>query len=229
MDTLPADLQDIIFDKIDSKALYDIIKKKPCKIISQVLEKRNQTILKKLIDEVFALTSITIDHIHPSRIRAGFTDHITILYSVIHLPNMHPLAKESIEHLMARYPTPENSISIKNNASNIIIQWFDYVYDDYTIYGLDNWNDNEKYWDMFLDEFFKKSGIITNFIQQFYLLCNIIIQFYQNDYKENEKNFFHKINLRGFYIDLIDCLQTLVYSKIFTDPDVLYMIDILQT
>jgi hypothetical protein len=229
MDTLQADLQDIIFNEIDSKTLYDIIQKKPSKIISQVLEKRNQTILKKLIDEVFALTSITIDNKLPSRIPAGFTDHITILYSVIHLPNMHPLAKESIEHLMARYPTPENSISIKNNAINIISQWFDYVYDDYTFYGLNNWDDNEKYWDMFLDEFFKKSGIITNFIQQFYLFCNIIIEFYQNDYKENENNFYHKINLRGFYIDLKGCLKSLIYCKLFTNLDVLYMIDILQT
>jgi len=223
MDTLPADLQDIIFDKIDSKALYDIIKNKPSKIISQVLENRNQTILKKLIDEVFALTStsITIDHIHPSRIRAEFTDHITILYSVIHLPNMHPLAKESIEHLMARYPTPDNSISIKNNASNIIDEFFDFKYFNGLL-------DNEDCWDMFLDVFIKKPGNYSYFNQQFYLLCNIIIQFYQNDYKENEKNFLHKINLRGFSIDLICCLNSLCYYGIFTEPGVVYMIDALQ-
>jgi hypothetical protein len=137
---------------------------------------------------------------------------------------MHPLAKESIEHLMARYPTPDNSISIKNNAINIIYEFFDFKYNKF-----DGLLDNEDCWDMFLDVFIKKSGNYTYFNEQIYLLCNIIIQFYQNNYKENEKNFFHKINLRGFYIDLIDCLQTLVYSKIFTDPDVLYMIDILQT
>ena len=226
MDTLQADLQDIIFNEIDSKTLYDIIQKKPSKIISQVLEKRNQTILKKLIDEVFALTSITIDLKFLVGIPEEYADHITIIYSVIHLPNMHPLVKESIEHLMARYPNPENSISIKDDAINIISEWFDYVYEDYTLYGL-NSRKSEKYWGRCCDDI-KESGNYTNFIQQFYLFCNIIIEFYQNDYKENEKNFYHKINLRGFYIDLKGCLKSLIYCKLFTNLDVLYMIDALK-
>lgn len=110
---------------------------------------------------------------------------------------------------MVRYPTPENNISIKDDAINIIREWFDYVYDDYTLYGL-NSGKSEKYWSRCCDDI-KESGNYTNFIQQFYLFCNIIIEFYQNDYKENEKNFYHKINLHGFYIDLKGCFKSLIY------------------
>ena len=217
MNSLPIELQELILEKVDSKTLYDFTRSAPNEMITNVLERRTITIIRRLEDALktekntFSIEKVPDD----------YKQHMRILLSVIYLPNLHPLVNESIEHLIARYPTPENSISIDENVKYLIDRGFDYSYEDYSMF---NSRKGEKYFNKMRNTI-AKSGNYTTFEQQFYFLCKILIEYYNNDYSKLGERYYHEPDFEGFYQDLNFMLGTAM--EFINDPDVDLMFDTL--
>ena len=175
MENLPIELQEMILEKVDSRTLYNLLRSKPNEMITAILERRTKNIIRRLRD-VLQQNGKDVNSVvdnHDIDIPDEYKEHMIILKSVLYLPNSHPLVKESIEHLVARYPKPENSEAIDENVLYLLEENGDYYYHDYA--GM-NSHKAEKYFNNMCDAI-EKSGNYITFEQQFYFLCKILVDF----------------------------------------------------
>jgi hypothetical protein len=129
---------------------------------------------------------------------------MTILLAVIHLPNnSKSLVCESIEHLMSRYPKPENIELIDYNVKYLIEEVFNYCYMDYSMFSSYKC---QKYFD-FMCESIKTSDNYNTYEQQFYFICKILLEYYKKNYSDITGRY-TEIILEGFHCDLRFLLTT---------------------
>lgn len=222
MDWLPVELQELILEKVDSKTLYNFIRSEPNEIITNVLERRTRNIIHRLEVELKKNDSSVIG-VDCYGVPDEYKQHMKILLSVICLPNMHPLVDESIEHLVARYSTPENYKSIDDNIHYLIDQTFDYNYGDYSMFSI---RKAEKYYKRMCYTI-ANSGNYNTFEQEFYFLCNILSEYYGRDYSQLSHLYYNEQEFAGFYNDLWNILS--IASEFINNHTVINMFSTLIT
>lgn len=202
MDSLSYDLQELIVDKIDSNTLYNMLRNgQNTKNLQNYLDKRTRHIISNLQSPLLNKKNIQINM---PKISNEFIDHMQIFYNTINLvsnyDNNNKLVINGIQHLLARYPPPENYNTIETDAREYIDLMMNYEYIE---------NNDIEYISRFYNTRFKHISDYINFDQQFYLLCTIIIEFYKLDYNQYMEQY--DIQENSFDYDFANIINKLVY------------------